>query len=56
MLSCDFRPRRSSASCVMRTDVELAQLSTVAAGCKLLVIIDAKYFRWRKQYGGMTVD
>jgi hypothetical protein len=39
-----------------QADVEFARGSTLAAVCVLLAITDATYFRWRKEYGGMTVD
>ena len=39
-----------------QSDVELARGSTVAAVCKLLGIMDATYFRSRREYGGMKVD
>jgi putative transposase len=28
----------------------------VAAGCELLGLTDARYFRWCKEYGGIKVD
>ena len=37
-------------------DVLLAQDKTVAEVCKQLGFSEQTYYRWRKEYGGMTVD
>ncbi len=38
-----------------QADVELGKGQTIAAVCKLLEVVEATYFRWRKEYGGLKV-
>ena len=40
---------------VRQADVELGKGQTIAAVCKLLGMVEATYFRWRKEYGGLKV-
>jgi len=37
-------------------DVEAGRGKTVPEICRQLGIIEATYYRWRKEYGGMRVD
>ena len=38
-----------------QADVEWGKGQTMAAVGKLLGIVEATYFRWRKEYGGLKV-
>ena len=46
---------RSSASCV-RVEVALAQGSSVALAARGIGVTDQTYYRWRREYGGLTVE
>jgi putative transposase len=37
-------------------EVLLSQGNTVGAVCKKIGVSDYTYYRWRKEYGGITVD
>ena len=37
-------------------EILLSQGNTLGVVCKKLGIVDQTYYRWRKSYGGMTVD
>ena len=37
-------------------EILLSQGNTLGVVCKKLGITDQTYYRWRKSYGGMTVD
>lgn len=40
----------------MKAEVLLSQGKTVAQACKTIEISEQTYYRWRKEYGGMTVS
>ena len=37
-------------------EVLLSQGNTVAQACKAIEVSEQTYYRWRKEYGGMTVS
>ena len=37
-------------------EVLLSQGKTVAQACKVIEVSEQTYYRWRKEYGGMTVS
>ncbi len=37
-------------------EVELAKGRTIAEVCKQLGITDQRYYRWRKEYGALSMD
>jgi len=39
-----------------QADVELSQGKTVLEICRELSISDATYYKWRRDYGGISVD
>ena len=39
-----------------KAEVELAGGRTVREVCKELVVTEHTYYRWRREYGGMTTD
>ena len=38
-----------------QAEVELGKGQSIAAVCKLPGVVEATYFRWRKEYGGLKV-
>jgi putative transposase len=66
MLDCDrkkggFMPKKANTpeqiiGKLRQAEVMLAQGATVAEVCRKIEVTDQTYFRWRKEYGGMTVD
>ena len=41
---------------LLQSDVELSKGHTTAQVCKKLGIAEQTYYRWRREYGGLSVD
>jgi len=50
-----YRPEQIVAK-LRQADVELSKGHTTAQVCKKLGIAEQTYYRWRREYGGLSVD
>jgi transposase-like protein len=50
-----YDPEQSVAE-LRQADVELSKGQTTAQVCKKLGIAEQTYYRWRREYGGLSVD
>jgi putative transposase len=54
------RPRGNSPEQIItklrEAEVHLSQGKTVAQACKAIEVSEQTYYRWRKEYGGMTIS
>jgi transposase-like protein len=54
------RPRGNSPEQIItklrEAEVHLSQGKTIAQACKAIEVSEQTYYRWRKEYGGMTIS